>query len=175
MPRSLHAQITRKAISPRLAIRIFSNILAGTDGEQRLSVLDGPAVLDKFRRHDTGHLRFDLVHEFHRLYDAEHLARLNRIADTYEGRRARGRRFVERPDDGGPDQHLAGLLFELRSSCDARGRRVRRRAWVVRIGGRPGHRLRSSRRGGWGRGGGGGRAGGLMDEGPPPGGGGETA
>ena len=42
----------------------------------------------------------DLVHQLHRLDDAEHLAFFNRVADLDERRRARRRRFVVGADDG---------------------------------------------------------------------------
>src|SRR5687767_2446388 len=73
-PSSRHAWITRSAISPRFAIRIFLNMSRGLDGEEPLAVLHGVAVLD-VRLHDLAvALGIDLVHELHRLDDAEHLA-----------------------------------------------------------------------------------------------------
>src|ERR1700677_1908183 len=75
MPRSLHAQITRRAISPRLAMRIFSNIAsiadcgysiervrrgeasARTYGQQGFAVLHRPAVFDQLGRDHARYLR----------------------------------------------------------------------------------------------------------------------
>src|SRR5262250_2129706 len=74
MPRSLQAQITRTAISPRLAIRILRNISARPDREQRLAVLHRASVLHQLADHGAGHLRFDFVHQLHRFDDAQHLA-----------------------------------------------------------------------------------------------------
>ena len=47
MPISLQARWTRSAISPRLAMRIFSNIAPLLDDDQRLAELHGLAVLDQ--------------------------------------------------------------------------------------------------------------------------------
>src|SRR5713226_3307704 len=91
MPSSLHAQITRSAISPRLAMRILRNIgvrSAGrrlflsrwADGEQRLAVFHRLAVLHEDAHHVPAHFAFDLVHQLHGFDDAEHLAHLDGIA-----------------------------------------------------------------------------------------------
>src|SRR5215475_2505831 len=94
MPSSLHARSTRSAISPRLAMRIFSNIFAAYaclrqalsdtgvarcsgpghswsaarsfDDHQRLAELDRLAVLDENLRHGAGARGGDLVHRLHR-------------------------------------------------------------------------------------------------------------
>src|SRR5580692_5039528 len=86
MPRSLQAQITRTAISPRLAIKIFWNILPRTDREQGFSVLHRAAAFHQLGHHGSGDLRLDFVHELHRFDNAEHLAGLHRIAHLYERR-----------------------------------------------------------------------------------------
>ena len=60
MPSSLQARSTRSAISPRLAIRILSNIAAPVvdellfDDDQRLAEFDRLAVLDQDLRHGAG-------------------------------------------------------------------------------------------------------------------------
>src|SRR5438552_12523808 len=84
IPSSLHAQITRSAISPRLATRIFWNIPrtrlflpAGPDAEQRLPVFHGLSVLDEDAQHFTTDVGLDLVHEFHGFDDAQSLASLD--------------------------------------------------------------------------------------------------
>src|SRR5579862_7608989 len=97
MPRSLHAEMTRKAISPRLAMRIFLN---GADRKQALSVLDGLTVLNQLAFDHPGDVGLDLIHEFHGFDDAEHFARLHRFAYLHERRRARRRAFVESAYDG---------------------------------------------------------------------------
>src|SRR5271165_4941961 len=113
MPSSLQAQMTRSAISPRFATRIFLNMKlrlasSGQDhaqllfayAEQRHSVLDRVSVRDKRFGEHTRDLRLDLVHQLHGFNDAQHLSLLYRIADLDEGRRTRRRGFVEGTDDG---------------------------------------------------------------------------
>src|ERR1700682_1084962 len=113
MPNSLQAQITRSAISPRLAMRIFLN---GTDAKQGLPVLDRLAVRYQLARDDAGDLRLDLVHELHRLDDAEHPPGLHRLPYPHE-RSGIGRgAFVERADD---------RRFHQRFVVVCRGRRGR--------------------------------------------------
>ena len=80
--------MTRRAISPRLAMRIFLNMgsvrarRAGPsvrpDGEERLAVLDGLPVLVVDLHDLPRHLGLDLVHELHGFDDAEHLAHPDR-------------------------------------------------------------------------------------------------
>src|SRR5690349_3323036 len=94
MPSSRQARWMRSAISPRLAIRIFSNTLA--DDEEALPVLDRLAVLHQDRLHDPGSVGLDLVHELHRLDDADGLAFLDGVADFDERLRVGRRRAVER-------------------------------------------------------------------------------
>src|ERR1700689_3416713 len=96
MPRSLQAQMTRRAISPRFAIRIFLN---GPDAKEGFSVFDCLAVLHEFTLDDTGDIGLDFVHELHRFDDAEHFAGRDMLADAYErGGVGRGG-FVESADD----------------------------------------------------------------------------
>src|SRR5207302_8599093 len=78
MPRSLHAQITRRAISPRFAIRTLRNMFRGRgsirpDGEKRLTIFDGPAIFDMVLHDHACHLGFDFVHQLHGFNDAKHL------------------------------------------------------------------------------------------------------
>src|SRR5512134_1937536 len=103
-PSSLHARITRRAISPRLAMRTFLNMsppakLARHDAEERLAELHGGGVLDEDLGDRPVGLRLDLVHELHRLDDAERLALLHLRADVDERRRLGRRRPVERADE----------------------------------------------------------------------------
>src|SRR6476620_5502173 len=88
MPSSRHANMTRNAISPRLATRIFLNMAARLatepDREQALAVLHRLAVLDVDVRDLPVVLGVDLVHQLHRLDDAEHLALADRVADLDE-------------------------------------------------------------------------------------------
>src|SRR5665213_1115543 len=76
MPSSWQARSTRSAISPRLAMRILSNILRGyprlsLNDRERLAELDRLAILDQDLRHGAGTRRRDLVHGLHRLDDEE--------------------------------------------------------------------------------------------------------
>src|ERR1700749_1229420 len=91
MPSSLQARSTRSAISPRLAIRILSNI-ALFDNHQRLAVLDGLPVLEQDLRHGAAARLRDLVHGLHRLDDQQRVPRLPGAADIDEGLGARLRR-----------------------------------------------------------------------------------
>src|ERR1039458_3157362 len=136
MPSSLHAQMTRSAISPRFAIRIFLNIsaqmwgqppsavrraqpgpstaslqtqkgargaralvlitssLLRPDGEQLLPIFNGLAVAAHLLYDFAGHIRLDLIQQFHRLNDAQYLPHFHHIPDLDERRRARRRSLI---------------------------------------------------------------------------------
>src|SRR5437867_3340144 len=94
MPSSRQAQMMRRAISPRLAIRIFLNMEWGgarssrralPDLEQRLPVLHRLAVRHERLEDLAVAIRLDLVHQLHRLDDAQHLALLHALRDLDEG------------------------------------------------------------------------------------------
>src|ERR671920_804170 len=76
MPISRQARTTRSAISPRLAIRILSNI-ASLDDHQGGAVFDRRAVLDEDALDHARVRRGDLVHGFHGLDDEERVAALD--------------------------------------------------------------------------------------------------
>src|ERR1700691_2524911 len=118
MSSSLHAERTRSAISPRLAIRIFRNIAFGPafgtalrcpgaelflpaweDADERLTVFDRLAVLGVHLDELAGHIRFDFVHQLHSFDDAEYLAGLDFGSRCNEGIRARTWRAVKRSHD----------------------------------------------------------------------------
>src|SRR6185436_17689517 len=84
MPSSRQARWMRSAISPRFAMRIFSNI-SSADDEKGLAVLHRLAVLHQDRLHDPACVALDLVHELHGFDDADRLAVLDRLADFDEG------------------------------------------------------------------------------------------
>src|SRR5687767_10475222 len=95
MPSSRQAWMTRRAISPRFAIRIFLNmrwspLSGGLDREQALAVLDRLAVLHVHLDDFPVAFGVDLVHELHRLDDAQHLALANLLPDV---RKRLGPRF----------------------------------------------------------------------------------
>src|SRR6218665_256469 len=86
MPSSRQARWIRRAISPRLATRIFLNMRDGLfDDEQRLTVLDGLAVLAQDLRDRAGLVGLDLVEDLHGLDDADRLPFLDRAADLPHG------------------------------------------------------------------------------------------
>src|SRR5690242_16185930 len=82
-PISRSPRITRSAISPRLAMSTFLNIVGSARGdlEQRLAVLHRCAVLGEDADDRAADVGFDLVHQLHRLDDAEHLALVDVIVD----------------------------------------------------------------------------------------------
>src|SRR5580698_4593210 len=97
MPRSLQAQMTRRAISPRFAIRIFLN---GPNAKEGFSVFHWLAVLHELALDDSRDVGFDLVHQLHRFDDAENFSRRDVLADAHERRRFRRGGLVESTDDG---------------------------------------------------------------------------
>src|SRR5437867_2833241 len=99
MPSSRHATITRSAISPRLAIRIFLNILRGLDGKESLTVLDRLSVFHVAFHDFAVTLGVDLVHQLHRLDDAKHLPFANGVSHFGKRLGARVRRSIKRADD----------------------------------------------------------------------------
>src|SRR5690242_130046 len=131
--------MTRTAISPRFATSTRENI---TDSEpdrppvQRLELEEQLAVLDRLRvadvdpPHDRLDLGLHLVHQLHRLQDAQRLARRDGIALLDERRRAGLRRAVEGADHRALHAHQAVLSrtpdrFRLRL-----GRGGRNKAWL---------------------------------------------
>src|SRR5215831_6552474 len=87
IPISRQARWMRSAISPRLAIRTFSNITAGTslDDHEGFAELDRLAVGDQDLLHRAGGRRQDRVHHFHRLDDEDGLALVHAVAGLDEG------------------------------------------------------------------------------------------
>src|ERR1700748_1248271 len=73
MPISLQARWTRSAISPRLAMRILSNMALLDDG-QGLPEFHGLAVLGHDGPHHAALGRGNRVHRLHRLDDQQGLA-----------------------------------------------------------------------------------------------------
>src|ERR1700729_1520059 len=122
--------MTRTAISPRLAMRIFLN---RTDGKKSLPVLYRLSVHNESALHDTRGFGLNLIHQFHGFNDAEHLSRLDTLAHAHKRRGAWRRRFIESADDGRFDQgdvgigtgRLGGWLMNCRRGW--RRRRVRSR------------------------------------------------
>src|SRR5271154_3738471 len=96
MPSSLHARSMRSAISPRLAIRILSNI--SLDDHQRFAVFDRLTILDQNLNNRARTRRGNLIHRLHRFDDNQGLAGLYLAADLDEGPLPRGRAAVGRAD-----------------------------------------------------------------------------
>src|SRR5215475_3758134 len=86
MPSSLQARSTRNAISPRLAMRILSNIRAARtpslDDHQRLAVFHRLPVVEQDLRDRAGARGRNLVHRLHRLDDQQRVACLDHGADV---------------------------------------------------------------------------------------------
>src|SRR5436853_1754421 len=77
MPSSRQARWMRRAISPRFAIRILPNMDGpSADHEQRLAILDGLAVFDEDLLDLARDFGLDFVEQFHRLDNAQRVARL---------------------------------------------------------------------------------------------------
>src|SRR6185436_7062326 len=107
MPISRAARSTRTAISPRLAMRILRNMrgvrLRLLDLEEPLPELDRAPRLDQTLHDRARELGFNLVHQLHRLDDAQRLAGTNVAAHVDEcgclGRRSSVERAHERRRD----------------------------------------------------------------------------
>ena len=83
-----------RAISPRLAIEDFSkhnwrDLPAGPKPEQLLAELHGLAVFYIDVNHLARNVRRNLVHEFHRLNDAQYRTFLDYVANFDVRRRSR--------------------------------------------------------------------------------------
>src|SRR5579871_6618349 len=87
MPISLQARWMRSAISPRLAMRILSNMVLSADHDQRFAELDRLGVDDQDLEDLSRLGRRDRVHGLHRLDQQQGLARAHRVADARERRR----------------------------------------------------------------------------------------
>src|SRR6266567_2793012 len=83
IPSSLQARRTRSAISPRLAIRILSNM--SFDDQERLAVLDRLSVLEQDLDHRSAAGRGNLIHRLHGFDDEKRLAGPHPRANFHEG------------------------------------------------------------------------------------------
>src|SRR5574343_209151 len=129
MPSSRQARWTRRAISPRFAIRTFSNMTGcSADHEQRFAEFDRLAVFDEDGLDDTGGIGFDFVQQLHGLDDAQGFALLDALADLHEGIGTRRRRTVEGADHRRlDDMAFRQFVFVIqidggRSRCTTGGR-----------------------------------------------------
>src|SRR5688500_5557222 len=94
MPISLQARWTRRAISPRLAMRIFSHIVL-LDDDERFAELDRLPILDEDLDDPAALGRGDRVHSLHGLDDHQGLAGRDCVADLDELRGVRLRLQVD--------------------------------------------------------------------------------
>src|ERR1700691_1751993 len=98
MPISLHAQMMRSAISPRLAIRTLR--MEGPQGKQRLPVLHWLTVLNEALHDFARAVALNFIHQLHRFHDADHLPVVDVVANLHKRGRARRRRLIERAHNG---------------------------------------------------------------------------
>src|SRR2546426_7869125 len=99
MPSSLQAHMIRVAISPRLAMSIFLNILTSLNPKQGLTVLDWLSVLDVDLSDLASDFGLDLVHQFHRFDDTNHRLWLYVVPNSDKRFRRWRRGTVERSDN----------------------------------------------------------------------------
>src|ERR1700742_1591949 len=80
IPISRQARMMRSAISPRLAMRTFSNI--SIDDAEGLTELDRARVVHAYLANDAALGCGDGVHRLHRFHDEQRIAFLDGLADT---------------------------------------------------------------------------------------------
>src|ERR1700728_3226609 len=120
IPSSLQAQMTRRAISPRLAMSSLRNIrsiqgpclrtvvvtfttqkeLAQPESEEWLAILHWLAIGDQALDNLPSCIGFDLVHQLHGFDYAQDLPVLDFVPDLDKSGGAGRRRLVERAHDG---------------------------------------------------------------------------
>src|SRR3954464_13182433 len=101
MPSSRQARWMRSAISPRLAMRTFSNMKGDLfDHHEDFAILDRLAIAHQELRHLAGARRGQRVHLLHGLDDEQRLALADAVADLDEGRRPRLGRGIGGADHG---------------------------------------------------------------------------
>src|SRR5713101_5804804 len=147
IPISRQARMMRSAISPRLAMRILWNISPGSaqrlgrsaqrlHQEQRLSELDRLAVLHHHLDDASRDLGLDLVHQLHRLDDAEHLPLLDHVPLGDERGSVGLRRAVEGADHRSLHRdEVGGGLGPVQGGLGERGGRARVPPGPARHGG----------------------------------------
>src|ERR1700734_3423375 len=134
IPSSLQAQITRRAISPRLAMSSLRNIgsiqgpcirtvvvtfttqkeLTQPEREEWLAVLHWLTVGDQTLANLPGRIGFDLVHQLHGFDDAQDLTVLDLVPDLDKSSGAGRRGLVERAHNGRLDDVQLLLLRHSR-------------------------------------------------------------
>src|SRR5919199_6062644 len=133
MPSSRQARMTRRATSPRFATRTllitaYGALTFGPDAEKRLVVLHAAGVLGQDLDHLARNVRGDLVHQLHRLDDAQRLPLPDAVPHLDVRLLPRRRRPVERPHHRRthhvqapvPLRRTIRLGFGLRPGCARR-------------------------------------------------------
>src|SRR5690606_32472568 len=122
MPSSLQARMIRRAISPRLAIRIRLYIvgwpedrqrrvlLAGIDLEQRLVEFDGFAICLQPGDDRAPYFGRNLVEDIHGFHNADGRVRIDGVADLDERIRLGIGPRIERADHRALDDRNAGTV-----------------------------------------------------------------
>src|SRR5690625_222502 len=123
----------RKAISPRLAISIFSNI-ALANHKQGLTILNRLAIFYHHRLDDAGPVRLDLIEQLHRLDDTQHIPLIDLLPDLDKGGCTRIGGTIKSTYHGSRNtMPLRGFLLGF---CSLSGLRLRRRRSDHRLDGR---------------------------------------
>src|SRR6185436_18005651 len=134
MPSSLQARMIRRAISPRLAMRmrLYMRPLRLLDLEERLVELDGFAIFHKDGGDSAADLGRDFVKDLHGLDDADRGVHIHFAADFDERFRFGVRLGVIGADHRALDGHRIGAVRDwcfrgCRSATSLSRRRWRRR------------------------------------------------
>src|SRR5680860_369891 len=122
MPISRAARMTRRAISPRLAIKILSNIATALfDDHQGCAILNSAAILDEDTLDRAAAWSGNMVHGLHCLNNQQRVALGHLVPDRYEGRRARLGLRIDGANHGrGYRAGVAGRIFALGGRCGDR-------------------------------------------------------
>src|SRR5262245_55316452 len=92
------ARIAMCAMLVRPRSVTLSSVLVRRETQERLPVFDRLPAIDQEFRDRPGHFGGDLVHDLHRLDDADRLPDLDRVTNVDEGRLAGAGRAIERPE-----------------------------------------------------------------------------
>ncbi len=104
-----HEGVTSRALAARSGrVSVPGTARALADDDKGLTVFDRLAIFDEDRLDDACLVRFDLVHELHRLDNAQGVSGLNRIADFHEGSGAGSGGAIEGSNHRGLDRMTLG-------------------------------------------------------------------
>src|SRR5258707_5874972 len=98
-------------LSPLLSV----SALPRPDGKQRLSILHRLSTRSDPPHYLAGDIGLNLIHQLHRLDDADHLPHLHLIPHLHKRRCARRRRLIKRPHNR--RLHLMQLFLQLIRKC----------------------------------------------------------